>query len=41
MEHDDLLNTDPLLDLIESEDFDDIEYDDYAFGTMLDSTNDF
>jgi hypothetical protein len=41
MEHDDLLNTDPLLDLIESEDFDDIEYDDYAFGVALESNNDF
>lgn len=41
MEQDDLLNTDPLWDLIESDDFDDIEYDDYAFGALLDSSNDF
>ena len=41
MEPEDILNIDPLLDLIESEDYDEIEYDDLTFGAMLDSSNDF
>ena len=33
--------TDALDDLLDSPEWDDVEYDDYAFGTMLDSSNDF
>ena len=41
MENENILNVDPLWELIESDDLDEVEYDDYAFGVMLESANDF
>lgn len=41
MDPNDFQDSDPLEELIDAPEWEDIEYDDSAFGAMLESSNDF